>query len=169
MKDYLYQKDLFLPLGEVANKMVIMKDKEWEILDIKEMGTIWLFLATLVAFNISKEMTTTYLMKTLDKIYEKHSSSNKVFLMKHLFNMKMSKGGSVSNHLNDFNTDTSQLSYIVINFHDEVRTLFILCSFPESWNGLVMAMSNFVSGSNNESSKPIKCNNASRFLRKTKK
>jgi hypothetical protein len=31
---------------------------------------------------------------------------------------------------------------------DEVRALLILCSLPESWNGLVMAVSNSVSGSN---------------------
>jgi hypothetical protein len=32
------------------------------------------------------------LMKALDKVYEKSSVSNKVFLMKRLFNMKMSEG-----------------------------------------------------------------------------
>ena len=130
MKDYLYQKDLFLPMGGVANKLVSMKDEEWEILDIKEMGTIWLCLETPVSFNISKEKTTTYLMKALAKLYEKHSSSNKVFLMKCLFNMKMSKGGSVSDHLNDFDMVTSQLSSIVINFYGKVRALLILCSLP---------------------------------------
>ena len=74
-------------------------------------------------------------------------ASNKVFLMKWLFNMKMSKGGSIADHLNDFNTVTSKLSSIGIKFEDEVRALLFLCSLPESWNGLVMALSNFVSGS----------------------
>ena len=35
-----------------------------------------------------------------------------------------------------------------MKFDDEVRALLILCSFPESWNGLVMDVSNYVSGSN---------------------
>jgi hypothetical protein len=43
-------------------------------------------------------------MDALAKLYEKTSVSNKVFLMKRLFNMKMSKGGSVADHLNEFNT-----------------------------------------------------------------
>ena len=46
-------------------------------------------------------------MKALAKLYEKPSASNKVFLMKRLFNMKMSEGGSVSDHLNEFNMFTS--------------------------------------------------------------
>ena len=67
--------------------------------------------------------------------------------MKHLFNMNMSEGGSVAENLNDFNTVTSQLSYVGVNFDDEVRALLFLCSFLESWNGLFMANSNSVSGS----------------------
>jgi hypothetical protein len=84
-----------------------------------------------VAFNISKEKTTKGLMDTLVKLYEKPSASNKVFLMKRLFNMKMSKGGSVADHLNEFNTVTNQLSSVKVDFDDEVRDLLILCSLPE--------------------------------------
>lgn len=68
--------------------------------------------------------------------------------MKRLFNMKMAEGGSVVDHLNEFNTITSQLSSVGIDFDEEIRALLILCSLPESQNGLVMAVSNFVSRSN---------------------
>jgi hypothetical protein len=61
----------------------------------------------------------------------KNSRSNKVFLMKRLFNMKMSEGGSVADHLNEFNMVTNQLSYIKVDFDDEVRALLILCSLLE--------------------------------------
>jgi hypothetical protein len=102
MEDYLYQKDLFLPLSGVAKKSAAMKDEEWEILDRKALGTIQLSLAASVTFNISKEKTTKGLINALAKLYEKPSASNKVFLMKRLFNMKMSEGGSVADHLNEF-------------------------------------------------------------------
>jgi hypothetical protein len=89
-----------------------------------------------VAFNILKEKTMKELMDALDKLYEKTSASNKVFLMKILFNMKMSEGGSIADHLNEFNTVTNELSYVKVDFDDEVKDLLILCSFP--WNVLVM-------------------------------
>jgi hypothetical protein len=132
MENYLYQKDLFLPLGGITKKPVATKDEEWEIIDRKSLGTIWLSLATLVAFNISKEKTTKGLMDALAKLYEKPSASNKVFLMKRLFNMNISEGGSIADNLNDFNTVTNQLSYIKVDFDDEVRALLILCSLLES-------------------------------------
>jgi hypothetical protein len=87
MEDYLYQKDLFLPLSGVEKKPAAMKDEEWEILDRKALGMIRLSLAASVAFNISKEKTTKDLMDALAKLYEKTSASNKVSLMKRLFNM----------------------------------------------------------------------------------
>ena len=97
-----------------------------------------------MAFNITKVKTTEDLMKILVTLYEKPSNSNKAFLMKHLFNIKMAKGGSIIDHLNESNTITSQLSYVGINFDEEIGAILILCSLLESWNSLVMAVSNFV-------------------------
>jgi hypothetical protein len=90
MEDYLYQKDLFLPLGGVEKKPMIMKDEEWDILDRKALGMIRLTLEASVAFNISKENKMKALIDALTKLSEKPSTSNKAFLMKILFNMKMS-------------------------------------------------------------------------------
>jgi hypothetical protein len=76
-------------IGGIEKKSTAMKDEEWEVLDRKALGMIRLSLAASVAFNISKEKTTKELMDALAKLYEKPSASNKVFLMKRLFNMKM--------------------------------------------------------------------------------
>jgi hypothetical protein len=69
MEDYLYQKDLFLPLGEIEKNSMTMKDEEWEVLDRKALGMIQMILATSVDFNISKENTMNELMDALDKLY----------------------------------------------------------------------------------------------------
>jgi hypothetical protein len=131
MEDYLYHKDLFLSLGGIEKKSTGMKDEEWEVLDRITLGMIQLSLEASVAFNILKEKTTKELMDALYKLYEKTSASNKVFLMKILFNMKMSKNGSIADHLNEFNMVTNQLSFLKVDFDDEVMALLIFSSFPE--------------------------------------
>ena len=54
-----------------------MTNEEWDILDRKELGRIWLCLAPLVTFNIIKAKMIEELMKTLEKLYENPSTSNK--------------------------------------------------------------------------------------------
>ena len=142
IEDLLYQKKLYLPLGGIKNKPEEMKDEEWEVLDRTTLGTIRLTLASSVAFNIVNEKTTLDLMNALTKMYEKPSASNKVFLMKRLFNMRMVDGSSVAEHLNSFNTVTNQLASVGIKFDDEIRALLMLSSLPDSWDGLVTAVSN---------------------------
>lgn len=57
-----------------------------------------------VAFNISKETTTSDLMLALARCYEKPSKSNRIFFLQKLFNLRMGDASSVANHLNEFNS-----------------------------------------------------------------
>ena len=41
--------------------------------------------------------------------------------------MKMLEGGSIADHLNEFNTVTNQLSFVGVKFDEEVRDILILC------------------------------------------
>ena len=59
---------------------------------------IKLALALTIAFNVSGEKTTLDLMAALSKMYGKSSASNKVFLMKKLFNLKMADIRSIIEH-----------------------------------------------------------------------
>lgn len=61
------------------------------------------------------------IMDKFSKMYEKPLTSNKVFLMKKLFNMQMSEGGSIFYHLNEFNIVTNKLQFMKLYFDDEVR------------------------------------------------
>lgn len=71
-------------------------------------------------------------MDTLSRMFKKPSTSNKVFLMKRLFNMKIGESRSVVKHVNEFNIATYQLSSVGINFDDEVRPSMLLLSLLES-------------------------------------
>ena len=105
---------------------------------------IRLILSRLVAHNVTKEKTIAELMAALSRMYEKPSANNKVHLMKKLFNLKMVEGTPVTQHLNEFNTITNQLSYVKIDFVDEIRVLILLTLLPNSWEAMIMAVSNFV-------------------------
>ena len=63
--------------------------------------------------------------------------------MKKLFNLKMVEGTLVAQHLNEFNTITSQSSSMEIDFDNEIRALIVLTSLPNSWEAMKMAVSNF--------------------------
>ena len=60
--------------------------EEEEVLGILNFKSKSLVLT--IAFNVYREKTTKDLMAALSKMYEKLSASNKVFLMKKLFNPK---------------------------------------------------------------------------------
>ena len=83
-----------------------------------------------MAFNIVKEKPTSGLLKALSNMYEKPSAINKVYLMRRLFNLQMSKTRSVYDHINEFNMIVSQLNCVDINFEDEIKALNFMSSLP---------------------------------------
>ncbi|KAL5841705.1 hypothetical protein ACOSQ3_012308 [Xanthoceras sorbifolium] len=139
IEDYLYQKKLYQPL--LGKKPDDMKEEDWNLLDRQALRVIRLTLSRNVAFNIVKEKTTAGLITALSNMYEKPSASNKVHLMRRLFNLRMAEGASVAQHLNEHNTITTQLSSVEIEFDEEVRALILLSSLPDSWNATVTAVS----------------------------
>ncbi|MCO5591028.1 hypothetical protein L7F22_045004 [Adiantum nelumboides] len=67
--------------------------------------------------------------------WESKSASNKVFLMKNLMKLCMKEGSTVFGHLNEFNSLFSQLtSQGFSEFDDELKSIFLLCSLPNSWD-----------------------------------
>ena len=48
----------------------------------------------------------------------------------------------MAEYLNSFNSIMTQLKTVEIVFADEIRALLILSGLPESWEGLVVALSN---------------------------
>jgi len=93
------------------------------------------------------ENTIVDLMKALSNMYEKPSATNKVYLIHRLVNLKMGEGNSITNHISEFNTIIAQLTSVQITFDDEVKTLILLSSLPESWRATVTVVTNSASNS----------------------
>ena len=80
------------------------------------------------------------LWKKLHDLYENNTPSNKVFLMKKLYNLKMKEGASVVEHLNAFNIITNKLASVKIILDDAIRAIFLMCSMSDNWENLIVAM-----------------------------
>ena len=57
-------------------------------------------------------------------------------------NLKYKDGNSVAKHLSNFQGLLNELSTMKLELNDEVQTLLLLSSLPDSWETLVVFLSN---------------------------
>ncbi|MCO5551405.1 hypothetical protein L7F22_004908 [Adiantum nelumboides] len=143
MMDVLVNKELAAPLKE--RKEGAYND-QLEELDARARATIWLHLGESFFFTIMDKTLAFKLWDSLCSSWDDKSASNKVFLMKKLMHLSMKDGSSVSSHLNEFNALYLQLTSKGLNFNDEMKAIFLLCSLPMSWNTFNTAISNSTHG-----------------------
>ena len=128
----LVQKKQVCPIKLKGVKPEAIPQLECDDLDELALSTIRLSLSKTVHFNV-QDQTTAYGMWTkLENLYEKQSAPNKVFLLKKLVDLRMKEGTSVMAHLNEFNNIFNALTSQRIEFIDEVKAMFLLCSLQES-------------------------------------
>ncbi|MFS7903138.1 putative RNA-directed DNA polymerase [Helianthus anomalus] len=129
--------DLDVILEEKPAGMDKVAEAIWNSKDKKARGKITLALTRSVAFNIMEETIARGMLTALSNMYEKSSASNRVFLMRELFNMRMNEGSSVADHINEVNSILSRLATVGMKLDDDTQAVVLLSSLPDSWSGFM--------------------------------
>ena len=75
-------------------------------------------------------------------MYERKTAQNKATLIRRLVNLKYKNGHSVAEHTSDFQGLVNQLNAMKMKIEDELQALLLLSSFSDSWDTLVISLSN---------------------------
>lgn len=77
-------------------------------------------------------------------MYERKTVDNKAFLIQQLVNLKYVEGSSIAKHLNEMQKIMNQLAARRMTLDSEMQALLLLSSLPDSWEALVISLSDSV-------------------------
>ncbi|KAK8627957.1 hypothetical protein V6N13_063672 [Hibiscus sabdariffa] len=141
MEDHLYCKDLYEPI--TFQTMPEGKiEREWELLNRKAVAMIRKYIDKSLFEHVSTYTNAYELWSKLESMIQKKTPRNKAHLVRRLVKLEYNDGQSMIEHLNNFKGLVNQLSKIEMKIDDELQALLLLSSLQESWDTLVVTLSN---------------------------
>jgi len=101
------------------------------VMDLKTVSTIQLCLTDEVMYNVMDEEITTELWSRLE-MHMMKSLSNKLYLKKQLYGLRVNEGITELEHLNFFNKIINKLLVVNVKIDKEDETLILLSSLSQS-------------------------------------
>jgi len=115
-------------------------NEDWEEMDLKTANTIQLCLSDEVMYNVMNEKTVTGLWTRSETLYMTKNFSNKLYLKKQLYGLRMNEGTVVLEHLNFFNKVISEFKAVDVKIDEEDKELILLSSLSESYDNIVITI-----------------------------
>ena len=92
--------------------------------------------------HIYDEMKADVVWKKLENIFSRKTSENKTTLIRRFVNLKYKDGNNMVEHINSFQGIVNKLVAMKMNIDDEMQESLLLRSLPNSWETLVVTVSN---------------------------
>ena len=99
--------------------------------------TIRLSLTLEIKYSVLNEKSPSDLWAKLEKIYMSNSLTNRLYLKKQLYGLKMSEGSDVGDHINQFNKCITQLLSLEVEIEADDQAIILLSSLQRSYDTLV--------------------------------
>lgn len=132
MKDLLIQQGVQKALLGISKKPEKMSAEDWEEMDAKAASAIRLHLSDEVIHNVLDQKSAEGIWNSLEKLYMAKNMTNKLYLKKDLYGLRMAENDDLLQHLNVFNKLISQLLQLGVSFEDEDKAILLLASLPPS-------------------------------------
>ena len=114
-----------------------MADEEWGDLEIRAISTIRLSLTLEIKYSVLNEKSRSDLWEKLKKIYMSKSLTNRLYLNKQLFELKMDERIDIRDQINKFNKCVTQLSSVKVKIDEEDQTIILLTFLSKSYETVV--------------------------------
>ncbi|CAB4273488.1 unnamed protein product [Prunus armeniaca] len=90
--------------------------------------------------NFMDEDSVPALWEKLEKLYMAKGLTNKLYMTKQLYTLKMEEGGNLMDHINVFSGCIDQLRKVDVKLEEEDKALLLLTSLPDSYENLVTTL-----------------------------
>ena len=99
----------------------------------------------MVYHHVSELTSSKAIWDKLQEVYERNIAGNKTLLIRKLVNLRYKDGSDISEHLNEMKSIITQLARMKMTLDEEWQAILLLNTLPESWETLVISLSNAAS------------------------
>src|SRR3954463_7628209 len=112
---------------------------EFKKTDLKEraLSAIFMSVTDNVLREIADQESASDAWKKLEELYAGKSLTNRLYLKKRLYTLRMEEGSAVKEHLDAFNSIIMDLRNMDIKVKSEDQAMILLCSLPMSYDTFV--------------------------------